>query len=107
MSVSSHAPGGALSWICTANPFYVISAGLLRGIGLNLPAGYRVPYYRILALFFGYPLALCPYLSEPNGGALRWGMFSFSSVAGLVFLTLLPAIRRGGSYVADNGSPWP
>src|SRR5262249_55213592 len=26
---------------------------------------------------------------------------------GLVFLTLLPAIRRGPDYTRDNGSPWP
>ena len=59
-----------------------VSAGLLRGIGLKLPAGYRLPYYLMLALFFGYPMALSRYLSEPNGDALRWGMFGFSSVAG-------------------------
>jgi len=35
-----------------------------------------------------------------------WGIFGFSSAAGLVFLTLLPAIRRGPEYVRDNGSPW-
>src|SRR5207237_4109870 len=40
------------------------------------------------------------------GEALMWGLFGFSSVAGLVFLTLLPAARRGPGYAADNGSPW-
>ena len=32
-------------------------------------------------------------------------LFGFSSVAGLLFLTLLPAIRRG-AYVRVNGGPW-
>ena len=33
-------------------------------------------------------------------------MFGFSPAASLVFLTLLPAVRRGRDYVRDNGSPW-
>jgi hypothetical protein len=36
-----------------------------------------------------------------------WGLWGFAPAAGLVFLTLLPAIRRGPGYVRDNGSPWP
>jgi hypothetical protein len=84
-----------------------VSAALLRGIRLTLPAGYRFPYYFILGLFFLYPLALCPLLVDPRGEALQWGLFGFSGVAGLIFLTLLPAIRRGAEYVRDNGSPWP
>ncbi len=83
-----------------------VSEGLLRGIRLGLPAGFRVPYYLILSLFFLYPLALQPLTAEPRGDALMWGLFGFSPLAGLVFLTLLPAIRRGPDYVGDNGSPW-
>jgi hypothetical protein len=83
-----------------------VSEGLLRGMRLRLPAVYRVPYYLILALFFLYPLALAPVLREPHSEALLWGLFGFSSAAGLVFLTLLPAVRRGPECVRDNGSPW-
>jgi hypothetical protein len=83
-----------------------VSEGLLRGTRLRLPAGFRLPYYLILALFFLYPLALSRLVDEPNSEALHWGLFGFSSVAGLLFLTLLPAIRRGPDYVRDNGSPW-
>jgi hypothetical protein len=36
-----------------------------------------------------------------------WGLFGFAPVAGLVFLTLLPAIRRGPAYLRGDGSPWP
>ena len=36
-----------------------------------------------------------------------WGLWGFAPAAGLVFLTLIPAIRRGRDYLLDNGSPWP
>lgn len=85
-----------------------VSEGVLRGIRLALPALFRIPYYLILSLFFLYPLALRPLVDPgfPHSEALMWGLFCFSSVAGLVFLTLLPAIRRGPDYVKGNGSPW-
>ena len=83
-----------------------VSEGLLRGIRLALPVRFRAPYYLILSLFFLYPLALRPFLADPHGEALLWGLFGFSPIAGLLFLTLLPAIHRGPDYVRDNGSPW-
>lgn len=83
-----------------------VSEGLLRGTQLLLPAWFRGPYYLILALFFLYPLALRLVPYERRSEPLQWGLFCFSLVAGLVFLTLLPAIRRGPEYVRDNGSPW-
>src|SRR5205814_1557908 len=79
-----------------------VSEGVLRGIRLRLPAWFRVPYYLTLALFFLYPLALSPLLGQ-RSEALRWGLFGFSPAAGLAFLTLLPALRRGPSYVRANG----
>lgn len=83
-----------------------VSEGLLRGIRLALPAYFRLSYYLILSLFFLYPLALSPFVDRPHSEELMWGLFGFSSVAGLAFLTLLPAIRKGPDYVRDNGSPW-
>jgi hypothetical protein len=83
-----------------------VSEAVLRGARLRLPALYRAPYYLILAFFFLYPLALCPLLDQPESELLMWGMFAFSAGAGLVFLALLPAIRRGPAYVEQNGSPW-
>lgn len=85
----------------------VVSEALLRGIRLRLPALFRVPYYLILALFFLYPIALAPRLRDPASPTLQWMLFGFSAVAGLLFLTLLPAVRRGARYLAHNGSPWP
>ena len=84
-----------------------VSEGMLRGAGLRLPLAFRVPYYLILALFYLYPVALVPLLDQPRSEGLEWALFGFSPAAGLVALTLLPAVRRGRSYVQDNGSPWP
>lgn len=84
-----------------------VSEVLLRGIRLVLPALFRVPYYLILALFFVYPLALPPLVRDQHNEPHMWGLFGFTSAAGVVFLTLLPAIRRGSAYVRNNGSPWP
>jgi hypothetical protein len=84
----------------------VVSEGLLRGMRLRLPALFRAPYYSILTLFFLYPVALTPLLDRPRSEELCWAMFGFTTAAGLVSLTLLPAIRRGRAYVRDNGSPW-
>jgi hypothetical protein len=97
---------GFVCYLCGLLFTVLISEGVLRGIRLRLPAGFRVPYYLILALFFLYPLALSPLVGDPHNETLLWGLFGFSSVAGLVFLTLLPAIRRGPDYIRGNGSPW-
>ncbi|MBX9582029.1 MAG: hypothetical protein K2X87_17125 [Gemmataceae bacterium] len=80
---------------------------VLRAIRLRLPAGFRLPYYLALALFFLYPILLTPYLHDPRGEPLQWLLWGFSPAAGLFFLTLLPAVRRGRGYVRGNGSPWP
>jgi len=84
-----------------------VSEGLLRGIRLRLPMLFRLPYHLTLCLFFLYPVALVRLLKDPYGEAMMWGLWGFSATAGVVFLTLLPAIRRGTEYVRDNGSPWP
>jgi hypothetical protein len=83
-----------------------VSEGVLRSTRLLLPGWFRASYYLLLGLFFLYPLALAPLLDQPHSEELRWALFGFSGVAGLVSLTLLPAIRRGSDYVRDNGSPW-
>ncbi len=83
-----------------------VSEGILRGIRLALPGWFRAAYYFILALFFLYPLAVSALVNQPHSESLMWALFGFSPAAGLVFLTLLPAIRRGPNYVRVNGSPW-
>jgi hypothetical protein len=83
-----------------------VSEAVLRVIRLSLPALLRVPYYLILALFFLYPMAVSPFVGDPDGPALQWALWGFSPTAGLVFLTLLPAARSGPESVVKNGSPW-
>ncbi|MBA4191251.1 MAG: hypothetical protein C0467_24990 [Planctomycetaceae bacterium] len=85
----------------------LVSEGVLRGIRLRLPALFRVPYHLTLALFFLYPVALTQLPRDGHSEAMLWGLWGFAPAAGLVFLTLLPAIRRGAEYVRDTGSPWP
>jgi hypothetical protein len=84
-----------------------VSEFLLHGIKLRLPGLFRVSYYLILALFFLYPVALVPLLSAPRSEVLEWALLAFPAAGGAVFLSLLPAIRRGRDYVRHNGSPWP
>jgi len=84
-----------------------LTEGLLRGIRLQLPLLFRLPYHLVLALFFLYPLALVPVLGNPRDETLMWRLWSFAPAAGLAFLTLVPAVRRGREYLRDNGSPWP
>ena len=84
-----------------------VTEAVLGGIRLKLPVGFRLPYYLTLGLFFLYPVFLTPVLNEPHSEELMWGLVGFSPAAGLMFLTLLPAIRRGPGYIRDNGSPWP
>jgi len=92
-----------LAGLCFA---VAVSEGMLRGIRLGLPLLFRVPYYLMLTLFFVYPVAIVPLLDRPLSESLAWTLFGFSPAAGLVFLTLLPAVRRGRDYVRANGSPW-
>jgi hypothetical protein len=84
----------------------VVTEAVLRTIRLRLPGWYRAAYYLILGLVFLYPIALSPFLNEPEGPRLQWGLFGFSVLAGLVLTTLVPAARAGAALVAGNGSPW-
>ena len=50
-------------------------------------------------------MALVPLLDQPYSESLSWALFGFSPAAGLVFLTLLPAIRRGRDIRARQRQP--
>jgi len=82
------------------------SEGLVRGLRVRLPLGYRLPLYALLALFFAYPLWLSPEVVQVNIAQARWRVAGFPLAAGLISLTLLPAIRRGSSTIRSNGTPW-
>ena len=84
-----------------------VSEGLLRGLALRFPIGFRVPYHLMLALVLPAPgrQRLRCY-GHPDDPALMWALFAFPALAGAIALTLIPAARRGAAYVAKNGSPW-
>jgi hypothetical protein len=85
----------------------LVSAALLWGLRLRLPLGYRIPYYLAIVLFFVYPVAVSRYAHDPQSPVLPWLLFGFSPAAGLLPISLIPAIRRGPDYVRPGGSPWP
>ena len=84
----------------------VVTEWLTRSARFRFPWLYRAPFYAMLGLFFLFPAVV----SAPGWGRLAisdaWRVLSFTTLAGLLTLTLLPAIRRGAGYLADNGSPW-
>ncbi len=83
----------------------IVSEGLLLGLGIRIPILYRVPYHLFLSLLFLYPLAILTGLGDDQSAAV-WRVYLYSPVAAGLFLTLLPAIRKGPGYVAHTGTPW-
>lgn len=83
-----------------------VSEGLLRGLQIRFPAVYRLPFYLILGLFFAFPYFVSPEVTGLTPLATRWRLLLFPSVAGLLALTLIPAVRRGSVSLAENGTPW-
>ena len=83
----------------------VVSEGLLIGLRIRLPWLYRIPYHLFLALLFLYPLIIVTGLGNDTSAAV-WRIYLYSPVTAVVLLTLLPAVRRGPQYVAENGTPW-
>lgn len=106
-ALSIHLRNGTLCYLGALVFSIAVSEGVLRAIRLRLPALFRLPYYLLLALSFVYPVVVRWVWTDRSSGALPWAALAFSPIAGLAFLTLLPAIRRGPAYVRDNGSPWP
>ncbi|MBC8113660.1 MAG: hypothetical protein H7062_04740, partial [Candidatus Saccharimonas sp.] len=80
----------------------------LRGAGIRLGAAYLVPFVLFLALFYVMPWWCSPELNprhEPK--KVDWMLFLIPQAAALLCLTLLPAVRLGRAYTANNGTPWP
>jgi len=79
---------------------------VLRGSGIRLGWAFQLPFVLFLALFYVTPWWCSPELHPTNAFTLDWTVFLFSQAAALLCLTLLPAVRRGRDYVANNGTPW-
>ncbi len=79
---------------------------LVRGLGLRLLLSYRLPLYGFMVLFFAWPGLLLPELTHFTDTQTRWLIVAFPVVAAGMTLTLIPAVRRGSTAVANNGTPW-
>lgn len=80
----------------------------LRGAGIRLGAAYLIPFVLFLALFYVMPWWCSPELNprhEPK--KIDWMLFLIPQAAALLCLTLIPAVRLGRAYTANNGTPWP
>ena len=80
----------------------------LRGAGIRLGAAYLIPFVLFLALFYVMPWWCSPELNphhEPK--QVDWMLFLIPQAAALLCLTLIPAVRLGRKYTANNGTPWP
>jgi hypothetical protein len=82
-----------------------VSEGVFWTLRIRLPVLFRGPYHLILVLLFLYPPLIVAGLRTETVSAI-WRIWAFSPVSGVALLTLLPAIRRGPSYVRENGTPW-
>lgn len=83
-----------------------VAEGLIRGLRIGLPWGYRGPMYGLIALFFAFPLWVSADVSDITISQARWRISAFPAIAGMLTLCLLPAVRRGSAMLENNGTPW-
>lgn len=84
----------------------LVSEALLHSLKIRFPVLFRLPFYLMLALFFGYPIFVSHTVTGLGLEATRWRIALFPTIAGAISLLLLFAIRRGRQYVRRNGTPW-
>ena len=85
----------------------LVSKGVLHALGIRLRAGYETPYALLLSTFFLYPCWLARLLQRgPNLWTMPWAILGFGALCGVLTWSLIPAIRQGPEYVAENGTPW-
>lgn len=84
----------------------LVTEGLLFGLGIRLPALFRMPYYLWLALLYLFPLWVSPELTDLGILDTSWRLLAFPVLAGAITLCLLPAVWRKAAYCSHNGTPW-
>lgn len=84
----------------------LLSEMVLHGLRIGLPAVYRGPYYLVLLLLFGYPIALGWMNYYSYYESLTWALFLFPAAAAATLLTLLPAARIPPWREPKTGTPW-
>lgn len=83
-----------------------VAEGLLWGLRIRLSVFFRIPLHAFLGALFLYPLVILPALESGDVAVARWRVFLFFPLVGTLLLTLLPAVRRGPTAVANHGTPW-
>jgi hypothetical protein len=97
----------AAQLLATGGAFSILLCELLiRALGVRLPWAYRGPFYAQLALLFAYPVWLGHLSLEDETTKLAWYVLGFSTLAAVAMLLLVPAARRQGRDVVENGTPW-
>ncbi|QDT53971.1 hypothetical protein Pan44_19980 [Caulifigura coniformis] len=84
----------------------VVSELLIRGLRLNFPARYRLPYYAQMGLLFLFPLVLAGPAGASDWNLLRLELYGFSWLAAGSLLLLIPAVGQGARGIEDTGTPW-
>jgi hypothetical protein len=84
----------------------LLSEALLRGLRIGLAWSYRLPYYLVLVLLFGYPVLLGWMNYYSYYAELKWALFAFPAVGAVALLTLLPAARTPPWQEPKSGTPW-
>jgi prepilin-type processing-associated H-X9-DG protein len=86
----------------------LLSESMRWGLKIKMPRLPLFTYYALLALFFFYPQILGLLLIEykKNTAPVIRGIMIFEIIASLIFLCLIPAVRKGAEYFKNNGTPW-
>ena len=78
--------------------------GLLQ---IPFPWLFRLPFYLMLGLFCGFPVLVSNEVQSLSEFATRCRIALFPSIAAIITLTLLPAVRRGPGFINDCVTPCP
>ncbi|MFK7817914.1 MAG: hypothetical protein AB8G99_04305 [Planctomycetaceae bacterium] len=86
---------------------FLITETIVRLLKIPLHGLFRLPFYLMLALFFGYPVLVSPEVTSVTISVTRWRIAAFPLLSGICTLLLLPAVWRGRKLVDETGSPCP
>ena len=79
---------------------------LRRFCRLRLGWWYSISLYAYFAVSLVFPLWLGNAVAKRQDALANWGAVLFSLAISAALLLLAPAMRRGGDYVKENGTPW-
>lgn len=86
----------------------LLSESMRWGLKIRIPLPPLLAYYALLGLFFFYPHFLGLLLMEhkKNIVPVIRGIMGFEIIASVIFLCLIPVVRKGAEYFKNNGTPW-